>query len=266
MNFRILILLSITATIFTQSTPSFKGQNCATTYSSTDTQNEGCKTCRTGYYKKQVSRRILTTQRMRFLQTAAKKKFTCYKCPTGCNTCELFEGQLTCPSCPNNDYFPVYSLIKGVNKITSCGKCMPGCISCSQSDKCIMSTGCKHGYWKDTTNSLCPACKKGCSECTSATACTACSNAYFLKSNDCLPCSNGCYKCTDQSTCNDCYGSYDLKNGICVSKPFYRQVWFWMIVILLLLIAACVACAVINKMKDQAFQAQNSMISNEHHY
>lgn len=265
MNLKLFVFLSLAATILTQAPGPFKPQSCLTNYPPNDPTNEGCKTCLDYWYKKKVTTRILS-QKERFLQTVGKNKYTCIKCPEGCKDCEdtTVKGTLTCTSCKNSNYYPIKKTFDKVQRITKCEKCLPGCFTCNDGKTCNMSSGCRDGYWKDETNKQCPACKKGCSKCISATNCSHCTLGYFLKGVNCLACIQGCEKCNNTSSCSKCYDTYELKNGICKKKPFYKQIWFWLIIVLLIAIAACVACYVVGQMKDKAFKEQNSMLSNEH--
>lgn len=260
-------MLSLVAVVICQTgstsrlTATYKGSNCQYRYSSYDPYREGCKTCKSGYYIYRVARRLLT-QKERFLQTSGKQRYTCYKCPSGCKTCYYNTSirKVACNSCWSTDYYPIKTGIY----VFSCGKCQPGCFTCSNPNTCNLASGCKKGYYKDSSKSLCPACKKNCAECTSATLCKSCKDGYFVKSNNCYPCSEGCRKCLDSSNCSTCYSSYDLKNGICVSKPFYRQFWFWAVILILLLIGACVACHIVHRIKEAAFRSQNNMMNQQY--
>ena len=265
------LLIAILATsVLAQSTPSFTPKNCQTIYPKTDKSNEGCESCKTfdgAYYKYEFKSSRLLFEGRSLQVVTTKKKWTCGKCPSTCSACEQSTDKLDvlCTVCPNGSF---KKLTDG--KWKSCTKCLSGCISCTTSTSCDMAKGCKIGYYKDTINSKCPACKTGCKSCTTAKTCQSCNTGYFLKVSDCLACSTGCHTCTDASHCSACTSSYDLKDGICILKPFYRQVWFWLVVVLFVAIAACIACVVIGKMKDQAFQAQNqnnqSMLSGHQQY
>lgn len=92
-----------------------------------------------------------------------------------------------------------------------------GCIACaSTNDAC---TGCKTGWYLDTTSKTCQTCTiTGCADCSDKTTCKAAAAGYTLFSGAPVACGDGCVSCTATSatekTCGSAAVGYFLKTGV----------------------------------------------------
>ncbi len=137
----------------------------------------------------------------------------CYSCINGCKSCS---NGSTCDECE-----AAYDLQEGLCTIKTCGEglylnsetgeclsCPSTCTACSTvmtSSETSICTACAEGYALDAATGECRQLN--------------CSDAEYVKGNECLPCSgsiSNCLSCSGENTCTKCANGYTLENGQCV--------------------------------------------------
>ena len=141
----------------------------------------------------------------------------CYSCINGCKSCS---NGSTCDACEN-----AYDLQEGLCVIKDCNKDgKEGMYLVTETGECLSCpstcTACST-VMTSTETSICTACAEGYTldEATGACRPLNCSDAEYVKGNECLPCSgsiSNCLTCSGENTCTKCANGYTLENGQCV--------------------------------------------------
>ena len=137
----------------------------------------------------------------------------CYSCSNGCKSCT---GPDACTECEN-----AYNLESGYCIMKTCeagmylnsetGECLScpaTCTTCAtvmSSSETPQCTSCAEGYKLDEATATCVELN--------------CSDAEYVKGNECLPCSgtiSNCLTCSGENTCTVCENGFTLQNGQCV--------------------------------------------------
>ena len=137
----------------------------------------------------------------------------CYSCSNGCKSCT---GPDACTECEN-----AYNLESGYCIMKTCeagmylnsetGECLScpaTCTTCATvmtSSETPQCTSCAEGYKLDEATATCVELN--------------CSDAEYVKGNECLPCSgtiSNCLTCSGENTCTVCENGFTLQNGQCV--------------------------------------------------
>ena len=249
------------------------GSNCATVHPDVPNPTmRGCATCNANFTRTQITTRLLADDR---LLQVGPTRWTCIanagplpvgaNCATthvptdalnsGCETCrvEFFRSRL------NRRLLTEVRTLQGTPKtVWTCLACRAGCNRCTDTTTCLMTDGCKVGFF--ATAPFCTACTAPCSACTSAAVCTACANEHFLKGTACVKCAAGCSTCTSETVCTACLGTHTLKNGSCSTKPFYQQVWFFVLIGILTIIAVICVCCMCKKSSAKSHEMSGQEI------
>ena len=137
----------------------------------------------------------------------------CYSCSNGCKSCT---GPDACTECENaynleSGYCIMKTCEAGMYLNTETGECLScpaTCTTCSTvmtSSETPQCTSCAEGYKLDAATATCVELN--------------CSDAEYVKGNECLPCSgtiSNCLTCSGENTCTVCENGFTLQNGQCV--------------------------------------------------
>lgn len=82
-----------------------------------------------------------------------------------------------------------------------------------------------------------------CNSCSaSSSVCKGCEAGFFLQGNTCPKCSDKCLACTGLGQCTSCEKGYTLLTveKTCKKDPFYKQIWFFILLGVLLVVVIVV--------------------------
>ena len=169
-----------------------------------------CSGCQTGYDLVDGKCQLHDCGAGKYLDMSDGK---CYSCSNGCKSCT---GPDACTECEN-----AYNLESGYCIMKTCeagmylnsetGECLScpaTCTTCATvmtSSETPQCTSCAEGYKLDEATATCVELN--------------CSDAEYVKGNECLPCSgtiSNCLTCSGENTCTVCENGFTLQNGQCV--------------------------------------------------
>ena len=169
-----------------------------------------CSGCQTGYDLVDGKCQLHDCGAGKYLDMSDGK---CYSCSNGCKSCT---GPDACTECEN-----AYNLESGYCIMKTCeagmylnsetGECLScpaTCTTCAtvmSSSETPQCTSCAEGYKLDEATATCVELN--------------CSDAEYVKGNECLPCSgtiSNCLTCSGENTCTVCENGFTLQNGQCV--------------------------------------------------
>lgn len=137
----------------------------------------------------------------------------CYSCSNGCKSCTGSDACTECEKAYNleSGYCIMKTCEAGMYLNTETGECLScpaTCTTCSTvmtSSETPQCTSCAEGYKLDAATATCVELN--------------CSDAEYVKGNECLPCSgtiSNCLTCSGENTCTVCENGFTLQNGQCV--------------------------------------------------
>ena len=137
----------------------------------------------------------------------------CYSCSNGCKSCTGPDACTECEKAYNleSGYCIMKTCEAGMYLNTETGECLScpaTCTTCSTvmtSSETPQCTSCAEGYKLDAATATCVELN--------------CSDAEYVKGNECLPCSgtiSNCLTCSGENTCTVCENGFTLQNGQCV--------------------------------------------------
>ena len=234
-------------------------KHCKVAFAAAD-PSTGCKTCDSGYGRKQTNKTRRILQNSVGQGPVTKPNYECSKCTvSNCTACN--SAYDSCETCTSK-YFPSNTRVSGTTQterllqtagMKYCKRCVSPCDKCTGLKVC---STCLSGYRFIAQSNSCNACTvKNCSTCPDAEGtCTMCKSKFYMDANTCKNCMANCNKCTAEENCSACALDYSFNKDSkeCVKKPFFKRGSTWIVIILLLIILGVVLCVVISKKSEDS--------------
>ena len=187
-------------------------KSCSGAISNCETCNNArtCSGCQIGYDLVDGKCQLHDCGEGKYLDMSDGK---CYSCSNGCKSCTGPDACTECEKAYNleSGYCIMKTCEAGMYLNTETGECLScpaTCTTCSTvmtSSETPQCTSCAEGYKLDAATATCVELN--------------CSDAEYVKGNECLPCSgtiSNCLTCSGENTCTVCENGFTLQNGQCV--------------------------------------------------